>query len=439
MNDIDDDFIEEQTVGKKEGKDVFDATAPTRRFGRTMRLSVLFALVLVLGFAGGLTVGAAGGSKVLSNIPLLGDGLNATPDQSLDFNDFWKVYNTLQTKFVQTHASTTTVTNKDKIYGAIQGLVASYGDPYTVFFPPEQSKQFNDTIAGNFSGVGMEIGISKEKLLTVIAPLKGTPADKAGILAGDGVIAIDGKSTEGISTDEAVKLIRGPKGSVVTFTILRNGVTSKISVTRDTIQVPTIDNSYDAKTGVYTIALYEFSGSSANLFEGAFKAFQASGSRKLIIDLRGNPGGYLSAAVSMASHFIPKGSVVVTEDYKGNQDNILHRSTGSGGLPSGTKVVVLIDQGSASASEIFAGALQDDKAATLIGTRSFGKGSVQELVNVGDASLKVTVARWLTPLGRSISDGGLTPDIQSSTTPELVAAGKDVQKERAIQFLTTGQ
>ncbi|MEO6536353.1 MAG: S41 family peptidase [Candidatus Paceibacterota bacterium] len=439
MDDFDDTILEEQTVGKKEGSDVFESSAPSPRFGRTMRLSVLFALVLVLGFAGGLTVGAAGGSKVLSNVPLLSDGLNSTPDQSLDFADFWKVYNTLQTKFVQTHASTTTATNKDKVYGAIQGLVASYGDPYTVFFPPEQSKQFNDTIAGNFSGVGMEIGINKDKVLTVIAPLKGTPAEKAGILAGDTVLAIDGKSTEGISTDEAVKLIRGKKGTVVTFTILRNGATSKIPITRDTIQVPTIDNSYDAKTGIYTIALYEFSGTSANLFENAFKDFKASGSRKLIIDLRGNPGGYLSSAVSMASHFLPKGSVVVTEDYKGNQENTVHRSSGSGGLPNGTKVVILIDQGSASASEILAGALQDTKTATLIGTRSFGKGSVQELVNVGDASLKVTVARWLTPLGRSISDGGLTPDIQSSTTPELIAAKRDVQKERAIQFLTTGQ
>jgi carboxyl-terminal processing protease len=439
MNDFDDDLIEEQAVDKKGDKDVFDGGASSRRFGRTMRLSVLFALVLVLGFAGGLTVGAAGGTKVLSNVPLLSDGLNSTPDQSLDFTDFWKVYNTLNTKFVQTHASSTVGTNKDKVYAAIQGLVTAYGDPYTVFFPPAQSKQFNDTIAGNFSGVGMEIGINKDKVLTVIAPLKGTPAEKAGILAGDQVIAIDGKSTEGISTDEAVKLIRGPKGSVVTFTVVRNGTASKIPVTRDTIQVPTIDNSYDSKTGVYTIALYEFSGTSANLFENAFKAFQASGSRKLIIDLRGNPGGYLSAAVSMASHFLPKDSVVVTEDYKGNQENTIHRSTGSSPVPAGTKVVVLIDQGSASASEILAGALQDTKTATLIGTRSFGKGSVQELVNVGDASLKVTVARWLTPLGRSISDGGLTPDIQSSTTPEQIAAGKDVQKERAIQFLTTGQ
>ncbi len=385
------------------------------RSGRSLKLGALLALVLVLGFAGGLTVGASGNSsKVFANVPLLGDGLDATPDPKLDFTDFWKAYNVLQTKFVQTHASATPATAQSAMYGAIQGLVAAYGDPYTVFFPPEQAKQFNDDIAGNFGGVGIEIGVNKDGILTVIAPLKGTPGDRAGILAGDLILAVDGKSTEGMSTDEAIKLIRGPKGSPVSFTLQRSGETKTIKVVRDTIQVPTIDNHYDAKTGIYTIALYEFTATSANLFDGAFKDFQASGSRKLIIDLRGNPGGYLDAAVSMASHFLPRGTTVVTEDYKGNQQNLVHSSTGSGGLPSGTQVVVLIDQGSASASEIFSGALQDSHAATLIGTRSFGKGSVQELIDVGDASLKVTVARWLTPSGRSISDGGLTPDIRST-------------------------
>lgn len=406
---------------------------------RSLRTGILFALVLALGFAGGLTVGAAGsGSTVFANLPLVGDGLDSTPDASLDFTDFWKAYNVLEDRFVQTHGSTTPPTDKSKVYAAIQGLVTVYGDPYTVFFPPEESKAFADDIAGNFSGVGMEIGINDQGILTVIAPLKGTPADKAGILAGDMVLGIDGKSTEGISTDAAVKLIRGPKGSKVTFTILRGKDTKEITVIRDTIQVPTLDNSYDAKTGIYTISLYEFTANSADLFDTAFKDFQKSGSKKLIIDLRGNPGGYLDSAVSMASHFLPKGTTVVTEDYKGNRENIVHTSAGTGGLPAGTKVVILIDQGSASASEILSGALQDNKKATLIGTRSFGKGSVQELVKIGDASLKVTVARWLTPSGRSISDGGLTPDIKVEYTQEDGAAGRDPQMDRAKQFLTTG-
>lgn len=411
----------------------------SRRFPKALRSGIIVALVLALGFLGGLTVGADGGAKVLANVPLLGDGLDATPDAHLDFTDFWKVYNVLQTRFVQTHSSTTPVTPQSQVYGAIQGLVASYGDPYTVFFPPEQAKEFNDTISGNFGGVGMEIGVNDKGMLTVIAPLKGTPAERAGILSGDLILGIDGKSTEGMSTDEAVKLIRGPQGTSVTFTLQRKGETKQVKVMRDTIQVPTIDEHYDAKTGVYTIALYEFTANSANLFDGAFADFQKSGSSKLIIDLRGNPGGYLDAAVSMASHFLPKGQTVVTEDYEGHQQNIVHSSSGTGGLPSGTQIVILIDQGSASASEIFSGALQDNKVATLIGTRSFGKGSVQELINIGKASFKVTVARWLTPSGRSISNGGLTPDIKMERTDKDIAAGKDPQMERAVQFLTTGQ
>lgn len=435
-----DERFEEQHLFDEERAPSSDVALPMpRRSSRMLRLSVTLVAVLVIGFVGGMAVGANGGQKVLANVPLLGDSLDATPDAKLNFSDFWKVYNVLQTRFVQTHSSTTPVTPQSEVYGAIQGLVASFGDPYTVFFPPEQAKEFNDTIAGNFSGVGMEIGVNNQNILTVIAPLKGTPAEKAGIKSGDLILAIDSKSTEGMSTDEAVKLIRGPKGSSVVFTINRDGDTKQIKVVRDTIQVPTIDNKYDAKTGVYTIALYEFTANSADLFDGAFKQFQQTGSRKLVIDLRGNPGGYLDAAVAMASHFLPQGATVVTEDYEGHQQNIVHKSSGSGGLPAGTKIVILIDQGSASASEIFSGALQDNKKATLIGTRSFGKGSVQELINIGDASLKVTVARWLTPSGRSISNGGLTPDIKVETTQDDLSAGKDPQMARAVQFLTTGK
>lgn len=436
-----DDRFEEQHLFDDDGEEdapLSGAPRKPRRLSRSLRSGIIVALVLALGFIGGLAVGANGGSKVLANVPLLGDGLDATPDSRLDFTDFWKVYNVLQTRFVQTHSSTTP-TAQSEVYGAIEGLVASYGDPYTVFFPPEQAKEFNDQISGNFGGVGMEIGVNDQDVLTVIAPLKGTPADKAGILSGDLILGIDGTSTEGMSTDEAVKLIRGPKGTSVSFTLQRKGETKQVKIVRDTIQVPTIDHTYDPKTGIYTISLYEFTANSADLFDGAFADFQKLGSRKLIIDLRGNPGGYLDAAVSMASHFLPQGATIVTEDYEGHQQNIVHKSSGTGGLPGGTKVAILIDQGSASASEIFSGALQDNKAATLIGTRSFGKGSVQELIDIGQASLKVTVARWLTPSGRSISNGGLTPDIKVDRTDQDIAAGKDPQMDRAIQFLATGK
>jgi len=410
-----------------------------RAWTRTAKLGVLFALVLSLGFAGGLTVGAAGGTKVFSNLPLIGDGLDATPDPTVDFTEFWKVYNTLNAKYVPGSASSTPPTVEEKLWGAIQGLADSFGDPYTVFLPPEEAKLFTEEISGNFSGVGMEIGMNEQGVLTVIAPLKGTPAERAGILSGDLILSIDGKSTEGMTTDEAVKLIRGEKGTQVSFTLIRAQKTVEVTVTRDTIQVPTIDYTFDRQTGVYTISLYEFTGTAVTLFDRALADFRSSGAKLLVIDLRGNPGGYLDAAVDISGRFLPRGAVVVTEDYKGKERNIVHRSRGVGGVPEGTKIVVLINQGSASASEILAGALKDHGRATIIGTRSFGKGSVQELIPVGQGALKVTVARWLTPSGSSISDGGLLPHIEVARTPEDVAAGKDPQKARAVEYLKTGR
>ncbi|HEY4489533.1 MAG TPA: S41 family peptidase [Candidatus Paceibacterota bacterium] len=410
-----------------------------KRFKRTLKLGIFFALVLSLGFAGGLSVGAAGGSRVLSSLPLIGDGLNATPDTTLDFNEFWKVYNTLNAKFVPSNASSTLPTNEQKIWGAIQGLAESFGDPYTVFLPPEEAKMFQEEISGTFSGVGMEIGLNPDGILTVIAPLKNTPAEKAGIISGDLILSIDSKSTEGMTTDSAVKLIRGSKGTSVSFTLLRAGKSIEITVVRDTIQVPTLDTNFNRETGIYTISLYEFTGTSVNLFSDAITSFRSSGSKKLIIDLRGNPGGYLDAAVKISSFFLTRGEIVVTEDYKGKEQNIVHRSSGRGGVPEGTQIVILINQGSASASEIVAGALKDHEKATLIGTRSFGKGSVQELIPVGQGALKVTVARWLTPSGKSISDGGLAPDIIVERTPEDITAGRDPQMDRAVEFLKSGR
>lgn len=413
--------------------------SPTNRTHvmRMARMAAAFAVVLVIGFAGGMQVGA-GSNSALANVPFIGDALDATPDPDANFNDFWKAYNILNERFVQTRASSTIPTTKEKLYGAIAGMTASFGDPYTVYMPPEQAKTFQESISGEFGGVGMEVGV-RDGLLTVIAPLKGTPAYRAGILAGDGIITIDGKSTEGMSTDAAVKLIRGKKGTSVTFKMLREGDILDITVVRDTIAAPTIDQKYDAENGIYSIAIYEFTATSAGLFDKALAEFRKSGARKLIIDVRGDPGGYLDAAVSMASHFLPQGTTIVTEDYKGKRENVVHRSRGTGGVPQNLEVVVLMDKGSASASEILAGALKDNNVATLIGTRSFGKGSVQELVELGDGALKVTIARWLTPSGNSISDGGLKPDVEVERTAADFKEGKDPQKDRAIEFLKTGK
>ena len=400
---------------------------------------ISFALVAALSFGAGLFFGNGGISPaIISHIPLIGDGLDSTPDQSVDLTDFWKAWNALEANYVITHASSTLPTTKEKLFGAISGLASSYGDPYTVFFPPEEAKAFAESISGSFAGVGMEIDI-KDNVLTVIAPLKGTPAESAGIKAGDQIAAIDNKSTDGLAIDQAVRKIRGPVGTTVELTIIRDGKPINIKIVRDTIQVPETEDGLDAASGVYHIALYEFTSNSASLFGQAFNRFRASGSKKLVVDLRGNPGGYLDAAVDISSHFLPEGTTVVTEDFGDKHPSQPHTSLGHNDLPAGTKVVVLIDGGSASASEIFAGALQDTNVATIIGMKSFGKGSVQTLLDLDGGSLKITVARWITPAGNWIMGNGVTPDITVPITNADVAAKRDSQMARAIKFLTTGE
>lgn len=359
--------------------------------------------------------------------------------QNVDFSQFWRTWNLLQQNFVEAHASGTAPTDQDKLYGAIQGLVDSYGDPYTEFFPPKDAQVFDQNISGSFGGIGVEID-SLNGVLVVIAPLKGSPAEAAGLKPNDAITAIDGSSTADMTVDDAVQLIRGQKGTPVKLTISRAGVTQPfvVSVVRDTIQIPTIDTK-SLPGGIFEIDLYNFSGNATNDFRQALREFLQSGDTKLLLDMRGNPGGYLDSAVDIASYFLPAGDSIVTEDYRGSRDNITHRSYGYN-IFSGRNLsmAILTDQGTASAAEILSGALQQHGVAKLVGTRTFGKGSVQELMDLGGgAELKVTIARWLTPNGTSISDGGLKPDIQATTTQKDIDNGKDPQKDAAIEYLTT--
>jgi len=349
-----------------------------------------------------------------------------------DFSPFWKVWNTMNEKYPVANK----ISDQERVYGAISGLVDSFNDPYSVFFTPEETKYFEEEIAGNFDGIGMEVGI-KNKILTVIAPLKDTPAYRADIKSGDKVLKIDKTITAGLSIEEAVKLIRGPKGTAVTLTISREGTeqSKEISIVRDTIDIPTLDTE-TRKDGIFVIRLYSFSANSANLFRNAIKQFVESGSDKLLLDLRGNPGGYLDAAVDMSSWFLKGGKIIATEDYGNNKTPEIFRSKGYDIFNDKLKFVILIDGGSASASEILAGAMQDTKQAKLIGTQSFGKGSVQEVVDItSDTILKITVAKWLTPNGTSISEKGLTPDYPIEITQKDLDAKKDPQMDKAIELL----
>jgi carboxyl-terminal processing protease len=398
-------------------------------------------LLVVCLFAGSFFGGYVLGQNQVNNPT---DGLNivnnfavtttGTTTDTIDMKPFWEAWKVLDQKFVATK-SAKPASDQDRIWGAIQGMTSSFGDPYTVFMPPEQAKSFDEDIQGGFEGVGMEVG-QKDGILTVIAPLKGTPAARAGILAGDRIAEINGTSTQDMSVDEAIKLIRGPKGTEVTFKIAREGKNDyiDIKIVRDVISVPTVDT--EVKDGVFILHLYNFYAPSADLFRNALKDFISSGSDKMILDLRGNPGGYLESAVDIASWYLPLGKVVVREVGNDPKDEKIHRATGHQIFTDKLKLVILADNGSASASEILAGALRDHGLAQIVGTKTFGKGSVQEVVKIGDNSnLKVTIARWLTPNGYSISESGLKPDFEVKITDEDRAKGRDPQMAKALEVI----
>ena len=409
------------------------STSSTTKKTTQPLLGVGLALLLATAtFFSGLHIGT--GTQLEANIFSVFTH-EAKPDDSADLKQFWKVWNLLDEKFVKTTA-TTSISSQDKVRGAIEGLVRSYGDPYTIYMPPEQASLFESDISGNFSGVGMEVGI-RDNVITVIAPLPGSPAEKAGLMAGDSIIKIGDKSTESMGTDEAVRLIRGEEGTTVKLSIFRKGETTfrDIMVTRDTITIPT--SKTEVKGDVFVISLYSFNAISETEMNNALRQFVKSKKQKLIIDLRGNPGGYLQSAVAIASYFLTEGKTVVRESFGGEIPEEVYRSSGHAlGTFSPKQFVVLVDGGSASASEILAGALKEHGVATLIGAQTFGKGSVQELVKLDDGgSLKVTIARWLTPNGISISKAGLTPDIVVERTADDRVAGKDPQMDKALEFL----
>ncbi len=397
---------------------------------------IVGAIIVAGAFLGGVYYGNTNRYAVNDTTSaLLNKELGKSP--TVDFAPFWRAWNILNEKYVETHGtSTEPVTDQDKVYGAIKGLTEAFGDPYTTFFPPQEAKDFAAEIAGNFEGVGMEVGM-RDGVITVIAPLKDTPAYKAGIKAGDKILKIDDTITSSITVDEAVRKMRGVKGTAVNLTIISEGDESprEISIIRDKIDIPTIDTEA-RKDGIFVIRLYSFSSNSATLFRNALEQFVRSGQGKLIIDLRGNPGGYLQAAIDMASWFLPADKIVVKEDTSGHGENVEYKSKGYNVFNENLKVIILVDGGSASASEILAGALQEHGIAQLVGTKTYGKGSVQELVNLtSDTSLKITVARWLTPNGKSISGQGIQPDVEVKITPEDVEKLNDAQMKKAVELL----
>lgn len=392
------------------------------------------------------TAALAGGTLVLFGAFIGGyyvavtsrvDALERTvADEKVDLTDFWETLEIVRERFVAKDGSTG-IDNEVLVQGAIRGMVDALGDPYTLYMDGAETEEFAEDIKGSFEGVGMEIGL-RDDALVVISPLKGSPAEKAGMRTGDVILKIGATSTVGIEVEEAVSYIRGPKGTAVTLLVGREGIKDPITVeiTRAAIVVPTVETE-KRDDGVFVISLYSFNQQAIRQFKQALKEFVVSKTDMLVLDLRGNPGGYLESAVDIASWFLPAGKIVVTEEFGSNskQQPEEMRSKGYELFGDNLKMVVLVNEGSASASEILAGALQDHGVAKLVGRPTFGKGSVQELVKLRDgASLKITIARWLTPKGRSISDGGLTPDVEVEFDRERFEKDKyDTQLERAVE------
>ncbi len=378
------------------------------------------AVVAVAIFGGGFFVGK---SSVNTQV---------CKPESIDFSLFWDTYNKLKDHFV----SPEKITNQAILYGAIHGMTQALGDPYTDFFDPDEARTFQQDLAGSFSGIGVEVGLKKDQL-TVIAPLKDTPGDRAGLKAGDQIIKIDGTSTTDMAVDQAVGMIRGKQGTKVTLTIFREGwtATKDIVIVRDVIKLVAVD--WELKNGdVAYIHMYQFDQNLANDFNTVAHQILQSGAKKIVLDLRNNPGGYLEICQQVAGWFLEKGNVITVEDYgQGRQPDIF--SANGNAAFANYPMVILMNSGSASASEILAGALRDDRGVQLVGEKSFGKGSVQEVIDLQDGKsfLKVTVAKWLTPKGASISEIGLNPDAAVEITDEQLKAAKDPQLEKALEII----
>lgn len=353
----------------------------------------------------------------------------SSTEERLDFNLYWEVWDKLRTE----HIDKNKLSDSDLFYGSLKGLAESTGDPYTVFMTPEENKEFFEDMSGSFEGIGAEIGM-KDGMITVVAPLAGMPAEKAGIKAGDKIYAIDGRPTLGLAVDEAVRQIRGEKGTAVKLTIIpvSGGSANDVSVTRDVIVIKSV--KYELrKDGIGVISLYSFGDDTINLWNEAVRQILLDNPKGLILDLRNNPGGYLDVAVTLASDWIKEGPIVAEQFGQGQRHE--YASSGSARLAS-FPTAVLINGGSASASEILAGALRDYKKGTVIGTKSFGKGSVQAIEPLSNGSaVKVTVASWLTPAGDYINDKGIEPEIKVEFSEKDLETQRDVQMEKAVEVL----
>ncbi len=386
---------------------------------------VFFGVIITAGiFYSGYTLGFA---KKTSN-----QSQNNQKNFGADFSLFWETVDLIKNKYIGSKE----VKDQDLLYGAINGAVKSLDDPYSLFLNPSDSKKFEEDITGSFGGIGAEIGIRNNQLM-IITPLKNNPAEKAGLKAGDKILKIDDTFTNDLQVDEAVKIIRGEPDSEVKMLVLRDDweEPKEFKVIRKIIVIPTLE--WEMKPGgIAYFELYNFNANVPSLFYQAALSALLKGANGVILDLRNNPGGFLEVAVDVSGWFMDKGDPVVIEKFQSGDQRVL-RARGSGALKN-IPTVVLVNGGSASAAEIVAGALRDNNNIKLIGEKTFGKGTVQEITELKDgSSLKVSIAEWLTPKGNQINKKGLAPDFEVKLIEEDVAKGNDSQLEKAIKILNS--
>lgn len=393
---------------------------PKKRWAPLKVLATLALTILV--FGGGVAVGR--GDVQLRGLHL---GKTSSTVTSLDYSSVDQLYSLLKSDFDGQ------LDPAKLLDGLKSGLVDAANDPYTAYFNPTDAKTFNQELTGSFTGIGAELGTDPSNNIVIVSPLSGYPAEKAGLKPKDIIAAIDRQSTTGLSVDKVVQKIRGAAGTTVKLTIQRGADKPfELSIIREQITIASVKSSVEAGIGYLKIS--QFTNDTTKLAKNAAADFKARGVKAIILDLRSDPGGYLKTAVEISSLWLDQGKVVVSER-RGGQTLSTDYALGGNGF-KGLPTVVLINSGSASASEITAGALRDNGVATIVGEKSFGKGSVQQVENLsGGGELKVTIARWFTPAGKNIDKQGITPDVLVTISDADVAAGKDPQKDRAVQIL----